>query len=75
MVAIRSALLMEVNCSSTKFDTFPPIRDSDLLVVSNSSNSSIHQVKSFDAQDVKDFQVTGKHQLWVCLPLRLMKIG
>ena len=50
MVAIRSALLREENCSSTKFDALPPVRDSDSSVVSNSSNSSIHQEKSFDTQ-------------------------
>ena len=51
LVAIRSALLTLGNCSSAKFDTFPPVRDSDSSVVSNSSNSSIHREKSFDAQD------------------------
>ena len=39
LAAIKSGLLTEENCSSVKFDTFPPMRDSDSLVVSNSSNS------------------------------------
>ena len=51
MAAIRSGLLTEENFSSAKFDTFPPVRDSNSSVVSNSSNSSIHLEKSFDAQD------------------------
>ena len=51
MAAIRSALLTDENCSATKFGTFPPVRESDSSVVSNSSNSSIHQEKSFDPQD------------------------
>ena len=36
LVAIRSALLTEENCSFAKFDTFPPVRDSDSSVGSNS---------------------------------------
>ena len=51
MAAIRSALLTDKNVSSNKFEIFPPVRESDSSVVSNSSNSSIHQEKSFDAQD------------------------
>ena len=51
LAAVRSALLTEENCSSAKLDTFPPVRDSDSLVVSNSLNSSINQEKSFDVQD------------------------
>ena len=51
LAAIRSTLSMDEICSSAKFDTFPLVRDSDSSVVSNSSNSSVHQEKSFDAQD------------------------
>ena len=51
MAAIRSALSTDKNCSSAKFDAFPPVRDSDSSMFSNSSNSSIYQEKSFDAQD------------------------
>ena len=51
LAAIISVLLTEGTCSSAKFDPFPPVTDSDSSVVSNSSNSSIHQEKSFDAQD------------------------
>ena len=51
LAAIRSALETEENCSSAKLDLFPPVRDSDSSVVSNSLNASIHQEKSFDAQD------------------------
>ena len=51
LAAIRSTLSMDEICSSAKFDTFPLVRDSDSSVVSNSSNSSIPQEKSFDAQD------------------------
>ena len=51
MAVIRSALLADENCSSAKFDTFFPAGDSDSSMVSNSFNSSIHQGKSFDAQD------------------------
>ena len=42
---------MEENRSSAKYDTFPPVRDSDSLVVSNSLNTTLHQEKSFDNQD------------------------
>ena len=51
LAAIRSTLSMDEICSSAKFDTFPLVRDSDSSVVSNSSNSSVHQERSFDAQD------------------------
>ena len=51
LAAIRSTLSMDEICSSAKFDSFPLVRDSDSSVVSNSSNSSVHQEKSFDAQD------------------------
>ena len=51
LAAIRSTLSMDEICRSAKFDTFPLVRDSDSSVVSNSSNSSVHQEKSFDAQD------------------------
>ena len=57
LVAIRSALLKEENCSSAEFDTFPPVRDSDSSVVSNSLNSSIYQEKYFDAQDEEMLKV------------------
>ena len=51
LAAIRSTLSMDEICSSAKFDTFPLVRDSDSSVVSNSSSFSVHQEKSFDAQD------------------------
>ena len=38
LAAIRSALIMDGNCSSDKFQTFPTVRDSDSSMLSNSSS-------------------------------------
>ena len=60
LAAIRSALLAEENCNSAKFDIFPPVRASNSSMVSNFSNSSIHQGKSFDAQDERMLRILEK---------------
>ena len=72
LAAFRFCIINGKKCSSAKSNTFPPLKDSDLLLVSNSSNSSIHLEKSFDDQDEEMLKIleelhlrNRKLQLWV----------